>query len=256
MAKNGALIFETTEEQGKSLALALPGMARLELHKFPATDLFFSQECFAGTPSWLTEGHYPVAFGPSTIWTAHVAAGRAVLSNHDKYGRLQHTLDITDDLLGDAERSENTRLCLTVVGNNAAIAMGNRAVLTRSDGGVTKLALPGQVMGLCVTLPHTRAGVVFSLEHGASLHWIGTPGLIELDRDINAPIATFVGGGPLVLVSASQMLLLDVDSRGVQKIARPEWKGLRPVGVCAISSPGQFAILEANGVVTVYRQPQ
>jgi tetratricopeptide (TPR) repeat protein len=256
VVRSGALIFEPTGEQGRAVTLALPGMPHLGQQKLPASDLFFGQQCLAGTPHWLTNDHYPVAYGEEVIWTAHVALGRAVLSCHDKGGRLQRTLDVTDELLRDAERGEKTRLCLVAIGNGAAIALGNRAVLTRSDGGVTRLELPGQVTGLHPTLPHTRVGLAILLDHGAALHWIGAPGLIELDRDIAAPMAAFVPGGPLVLLSDAQMVLLDADSRGVQKATRVEVTGQRPMGVSATSSPGQFAVLGAKGEMTVYRMPQ
>lgn len=94
------------------------------------------------------------------------------------------------------------------------------------------------------------------LEHGAVLHWVGAPGLIELDRDLGSPLGTFVPGGPLVLLSDSHLLLLDVDSRGVQKVTRAELTGQRPVGITATSSPGQFAVLGEKGEMTVYRVPQ
>jgi tetratricopeptide (TPR) repeat protein len=256
VVRSGALIFESTGEQGRAVTLALSGMPHLGLQKFPAADLFFGQECMVGTPHWLTNEHYPVAYGEDVIWTAHVAVGRAVLSCHDKYGRLQRTIDVTDDLLNGAERGEKTRLCLAAVGNSAAIALGNRAVLTRSDGGVTRLELPGQATSLHPTLPHTRFGLAILLEHGATLHWIGAPGLIELDRDIASPLAAFVPGGPLVLISDAQMILLDVDSRGVQKVTRVEVTGQRPVGLSATSSPSQFAVLGVKGEMTVYRMPQ
>jgi hypothetical protein len=110
-------------------------------------------------------------------------------------------------------------------------------------------------VGLFATLPHTRKGIAVMLEHGAVMHWIGAPGLIELDRDLNSPLGAFVPGGPLVLVSDAQTMLLDVDARGVQKVTRVELTGQRPVGVSATASPGQFAVLGAKGELTIYRIP-
>jgi hypothetical protein len=52
------------------------------------------------------------------------------------------------------------------------------------------------------------------------------------------------------------MLLLDVDSRGVQKVTRAPILGQRPIGICTTASPGQFALLGAQGELTVYRVPQ
>ncbi|MFO1513667.1 MAG: hypothetical protein U1F83_12240 [Verrucomicrobiota bacterium] len=255
-AVKSGLIFEPSRERGHAVVLkTLSGPDFAEKY-FPAADHFFETVCVAGTPAWLKPQHWPVAFGEDTIWTAHVAGGRGIISCHNKSGVLQHTLDVTDDLLTGAQRDEQTRLCLTAVGNNAAIALGNRLVLTTSNGGITRLELPGQVIRLVATLPHTRAGLAIMLGHGAALHWVGSPGLIELDRDITAPHGAFVPGGPLVLSSDARLLLLDVDARGVQRVTRVELTGQRPIGVTATSSPGQFALLDAQGEMTVYRVPQ
>jgi len=94
------------------------------------------------------------------------------------------------------------------------------------------------------------------LQHGAVMYWLGAPGLIELDRDIFSPQGAFVPGGPLVLISDAQVVLFDVDSRGVQKVTRVEVTGQRPVGVSATNSVGQFAVLGAKGAMTVYQVPR
>ena len=218
--------------------------------------MFFGQECIAGTPAWVKGQHGPIAFGEECVWTAHVASGRGILSCHDKRGVLQRTIDVTEDLLTGADRTEETRLCLAVVGNSAAIALGNRLVLTRSEGELLRIELSGQVVELLATLPHTRAGIAIMLVRGAAMHWIGSPGLIELDRDIESPQGTFVHGGPLALISNARLVLLDVAARGVQKVTRLELTGQRPVGVCGTNSLGQFAVLGAKGGMTVYRVPR
>src|SRR5262249_23482432 len=156
---------------------------------FPAADLFFNQECVAGTPSWLPTLGFPMAMGEDAAWTVHLASGRAIVSCYDKVrGRLQRTIDVTDELLKDAERTEETRLSLAVLGNAFAVALGNRLVLTRGDGGLRQVALPGQAIGLVTTIPNTRRGVAVMLNHGAVLHWVGSDGCIELDRDIQSPM--------------------------------------------------------------------
>lgn len=254
-AARKGLVFEPTGERGRMVVLKTPGGAGFAEKHFPAADNFFGPACRAGTPAWLKPQHWPVAFGENSLWTAHVVAGRRVLSCHDKRGLLQRTIDVTDELLGGAERNARTRLSLATIGNYAALALGNQLVLTRSSGELLRLELPGQVMGLLATLPHTRAGLVILLEHGAAMHWVGAPGLIELERDLASPQGVFVPGGPLVLVSGARLRLLDVDSRGVQKATRVELAGQRNVGVCATASPGQFAVLGAQGELTVYRVP-
>lgn len=103
-ARNG-VIFEPTHEKGKAVVLAKAGNSAFEPKRFPAADMFFDESCIAGTPSWLPKEGFPFAFGESSVWGIHVAAGRAVFSCYDKGGRLQRTSDITNELLDDARRA-------------------------------------------------------------------------------------------------------------------------------------------------------
>lgn len=247
------LVLEPNRDHGHRIALKTLQGPDFAEKRFPATDLFFGTECLVGTPEWLRPQHWPVAFGEDCLWTAHVAGGRGVVSCHDRTGKLLRTLDLTETLLAGAERTLETRLCLAAVGSVASVALGNRLVIIRSEGLPLPFELPGQAVDLLPTLPHTRAGVAVMLEHGASMHWLGTPGLLELERDLARPRGAFVPGGPLVLAADTQLVCLEVDSRGVQRVTRVEWNSQRPVGVSATSSPGQFAILGASGEVSVYR---
>lgn len=256
VVKNNGLVFEPTAEQGKAVVLKTLNGPDFAEKRLPAADRFFGVECIVGGPTWLKPQHWPVAFGEDSVWTAHIAGGRGIISCHDKRGILQRTMDVTEELLSGAQRGALTHLCLSAIGKHVAIALGNRLVVTRSDGGLTRLELPGQVVGLFATLPHTRAGLSIMLEHGASMHWMGAPGLIELDRDIASPKGTFVPAGPLALISDALLLLLDVDSAGVQKVTRVELTGQQPVGISSAASPGQFAVLGAKGEMTIYRVPQ
>lgn len=247
-------VFEPTGEQGKAVALARADGPPLAQKSFPAADRFFNRDCIAGTPSWLPTQGYPFAMGEDVVWSVHLASGRAVLSCYDKVrGRLQRTLDITDDLLSNATRTQDTRLCLATMENSVAIALGNRLVLTRGDGGLTRVELPGQATRVFGTIPNTRRGVAVMLKHGAVMYWMGADACIELDRDIMLPIGAFIPGGPLVLASGSQIMLLDVDSRGVQSVTRIESKVSPIVGVTATANPGEFALLTERGEIMIFR---
>lgn len=251
--RNG-FVFEPTAERGKAVALACSDGKPLAQKRFPASDLFFNRECVAGTPPGFPTQGYPFAIGEDAMWSVHVAAGRAVLSCYDKtQGRLQRTLDVTDDLLSNATRTDETRLCLAAVENTVAIALGNRLVWTNGEGAVSRVELPGQAIRMCPTVPNTRRGAVIMLNHGAVIYWAGTDNYIELDRDIFSPLGAFVPGGPLVLASGSKLVLLDVDSRGVQHVTRMELATQHIVGVCATSNAGEFAILSDRGEMIVYR---
>ncbi len=162
---------------------------------------------------------------------------------------------MTEDLLGGAERTGNTRLCLTVLANGVAVALGNRLVVSAGNGALNLQTLPGQVVGMVATPRHTRQGVAVMLEHGAVMYWVGAADCVGLDADISSPKAAFVPGGPLVLISDVNALLLDVEARGVRSVTRLELTGQRPVGVSATASPGEFAILGERGEMTVYRVP-
>jgi tetratricopeptide (TPR) repeat protein len=224
------------------------------LKRFPAADGFFGIETEVGIPAWLKR-YGAIAVSEEGVWTMD-ATQRAILSCHDQTGKLLRTIDVTEELFAGVEIPAPPRIRLSAVGSQVAVAVRNRLVLTHSDGTLRRMELPGEVAGMFATLPHTRAGVAIMLEQGAVMHWLGTPGLMELERDVVSPQGVFVPGGPLVLVSESKMLLLDVDSRGVQKVTRAPILGQRPIGICTTASPGQFALLGAQGELTVYRVPQ
>jgi len=65
-----------------------------------------------------------------------------------------------------------------------------------------------------------------------------------------------VPGGPLVLASASRVLLLEVDSRGVHSVKRLELRDQGAVGVSATMNAGEFAVLGTRGEMTIYRMPR
>lgn len=249
-------LFEPTGEQGSSVALAQPGGPLLKLQTFPATDSFFARACTAGTLDWLPRQAYPVAFGEDSVWSIHLAAGRAVLSCHDKHGHLSRTIDITAELLENATRTEKSRLRIAAVSKHVVAALGNRLVVINPAGKTERLEVPGQILQLTSTLLHTRKGIVALLEHGAFMHCFGTDQWIELDRDLPAPMAAFVPGGPLVLISGWHAVLLDVDARGVHKVTRMDLSGPQPVAVCPTAYTGEFAVLTATGQVSVYQVPR
>ncbi len=256
-AVNQGFVFEPTAEQGDAVALARPAGPSLAQKRFPAAYQFYDKDCVAGTPSWLPTDGFPVAFGEDAVWTMYVANSRAVLSCYEKTrGQLLQTIDITQQLLEDADRTEKTRPCIAALRTGVAVALGNRLVLAGGGNRLVQVELPGQVVRLLPTIPSTRQGVAAMLEHGATMYWVGAHECMELDRDLGSPLGAFVPGGPLVLISGLRGLLLDVDSRGVQHATRFELAGQRPVGVTATSYPGEFGVLGERGEMTVYRMPR
>jgi hypothetical protein len=256
-AATQGFVFEPTRERGKTVAIARANGAILDQKRFPRADRFFDVECLAGKPSWLTIQGFPIAIGEEAVWSAHLANGRAILSCHDKVrGKLQRTLDVTEELLANAERDKNTRVAMAALANGAAIALGNRLVLTRGDGKLERVELPGQAVRIIASLPNTRQGVAVVLHRGAVMYWTGAESCAELDRDIQSPMGAFVPGGPLVLISGNLAVVLGVDSRGVHSVARLALSGQRPVGVSATSNFGEFAILGERGEMTLYRMPR
>ena len=87
------------------------------------------------------------------------------------------------------------------------------------------------------------------------MHWSGVEELIELDRDLVSPLAAFVPGGPLVLLSGRDGRLIDADAGGIRRVTRFGFDGKQPVGVVPASNPGHFGVLDVAGQVTVYRVP-
>jgi tetratricopeptide (TPR) repeat protein len=246
------LVFAPTGQRGKAIALATGTGPPFDEKSFAASDLFFSQSCVVSTPTWIPPGvHF--AFAEDNAWTAHLASERAILSCYDKQGTLQRTLDVTEELLRETDRRPITRLCLVAQSYGIAITIGNRLVLTRGEGGTLSMELPGQVIGMRPTLPHTRQGLAVFLEHGAVLHWLGSSEFVELDRDIHCPFGAFVQRGPIVLVSSSHGMLLEVDTEDVRGVTRFDLSNENPVAVSAIDAPGQFAVLTKKGEMVIYQ---
>jgi hypothetical protein len=251
-----AKLFEPAAERGKMLALCSDRILAIPRKIFPASDDLFNQECLVGAPTWMPpRRNIAAAFEADAVWTLNFSDDRIILSCHDKSGNLQRTLDITDPVSDSrAAGGDVSNWHMAALAQGVAVAIENRLVVTQPDGKL--VTLPQQAERVCATLAHTRQGVAVMMKHGAVMHWRGTQELIELDRDIESPRAAFVPGGPLVLVSGSQGVLLEVDARGVHGVTRFELTSKNPIGVCSTSNPGQFAVLDAKGEMVVYQIPR
>lgn len=133
------------------------------------------------------------------------------------------------------------------------MTFGDRLVELQEPRGVRVTSLPGQVVGLVPSLPHTRSGVIAMLEHGAVVQWHDESAPRELVRDLPVRHAAWIPAGPVVLLSGRELLAVDLDSSGVGKTRRTTLAGPAPVGVVAGNGPGQLAILDAEGDLTIYR---
>ena len=140
--------------------------------------------------------------------------------------------------------------------NGRGCSVGCHSRCSAADGGLKRVELPGQAVRMFPTIPNTKRGVAVMLLQGAVMYWVGTDACIELDRDIQSPLGTFVPGGPMVLASGFRVLLLEMDSRGVHSIVRLELTGQRAVGVSAAANAAEFAVLGEQGEMTVYRMPR
>jgi tetratricopeptide (TPR) repeat protein len=256
VAAGHALILEPVRN-GKEhqLIVSAPAREAFKVQSFPATDLFFSRSCSAGTPAWIPQNIFPVAASDSAIWSVHIASGQAILSCYDFEGALVQTLDITTELLSDATRTEETRLCLTAFSAGAAVALGDRLVVLHRDGATSQFQLPGQVKELLPPLPHARVLIVALLVHGATLHCLGSDYLVELSRDTAFLSGTWIPSGKLVLIAEGEGRLLDVDSRGVHGVKRfaatsQDWFAVSPAG-----EPDEFAVFSPAGYVSVFKSP-
>lgn len=136
--------------------------------------------------------------------------------------------------------------------------MRNRLVVSASDERITEVELSGQILGLTATLPYTREGVIIVTERGIAQYWFDKTGLVEfdLDTELSNPRLTLVPNGPLVLLGASEMIQLDLNSRGSSVITREPFQGGSIVGLVSTSNAGQFATLSDRGQLTVYQTPR
>jgi tetratricopeptide (TPR) repeat protein len=252
--KQGFVCEPVNQPGNRRVMISVAGHDNLKEQLFPP-DLFISRSCVAGTPAWLSREFYPFTVADNNLWSTHVAGGKAVLSCYGLEGGLLRTLDITEDLLTHALRDEKSRLYLGHIGQGAVVALGNRMLVPHGDGTMDRVELPGQARGLVPTLLHTRPGVLALLEQGAVMHWLGHETLITLDQDTTWISAAWTPSGKLVLVSATEICLVDVDARGIHGVKRMSWHGQPPLAVVSAGEPDQFAVFTPRGQVSIYNVP-
>jgi tetratricopeptide (TPR) repeat protein len=246
------VLCEPLDSEGFTVLVALGGEPLSEL-KLPVWDGQRRIQVVAGTPPWLPVGALALTAGDETVWSCHVTEGRVILNAWDRSGTLRGTEDLSGVLLEGTQMDEASRVRLAAVGNTLVVAFGNRLIVGADVAGRVSLDVPSTIIGLVPTRRHLRRGVVVLMATGAVLHWFGTPGFIELDTDVAEPTAAFVSGGPLVLVSGNDAVLLDVEGSGVRHVGRMRIEGTEAVGVVGLPRVGEFAVLLRAGQVLVYR---
>jgi tetratricopeptide (TPR) repeat protein len=246
------VLWEPLDAEGFRVALALGSEPLSEL-KLPVSDGRRKIQVVAGTPSWLPAGTLALAAGDEATWTCHVSEERVILNSWLLSGALLRTEDLSAALLEGTQMDEGSRVRMAAVGNTLVAAFGNRLIVGADASGRVSLDVPATIIGLVPTRRHLRRGVVVLMTTGAVLHWFGTPGFIELDTDMAEPMAAFVAGGPLVLLSGNEAVLLDVEGSGVRHVGRMRIEGTEAVGVVGLPRTGEFAVLLRAGQVLVYR---
>lgn len=246
------VLCEPLDPQGFRVFVALGGEPLPEL-KLPVWDGQRRIQVVAGTPAGLPVGALAVASGDETVWSCHVTEDRVILNGWDRSGTLRGTEDLSGVLLEGTQMDEASRVRMVAVGNTLVVAFGNRLIVGSDVSGRVALDVPATVIGLVPTRRHLRRGVVVLMATGAVLHWFGTPGFIELDADMAEPTAAFVAGGPLVLLSGNDAVLLDVEGAGVRHVGRMRIEGTEAAGVVGLPRAGEFAVLLRAGQVLVYR---
>ena len=61
-----------------------------------------------------------------------------------------------------------------------------------------------------------------------------------------------IPGGPIVLVSGKECQLLELDAKGVHRVTRCTLPCDPPMAILPAGEPGQFALISANGRVSVF----
>jgi tetratricopeptide (TPR) repeat protein len=249
--------LEPTAEGGRGLALYCPAEPPVARVVFPAADLFFSQECVVETPAWLPPRALPVTFGPSAAWSLHAAAGRVVLSSHDRSGDLLQTLDVSAELLPSSSRGVPAGpLCLAVLPQGVAMAADRRLLVLRPNGAFMRIELPSPAVRLFLSPAYARAGVGVAMRQGALVHWWGARDWVELDAELPEPLAAFLPGGPVLLASRGECRLVNADSRGVHHVTRFTAPERDLVAAVPAGEPGEFALFTRTGTVHVFAAPR
>lgn len=247
------MIFERTEVHGFEWVLFGLADGPIRPISFPASDLFPDAAIHIGTPSWLPNLPYPVAFTDTGVWTIRIVAGEALLSSYDLSGKLLWSLNVAEALIHGATRTNQAHICLKAFPGGVAAALGNRLIVVKhSNQDVLTLELPGEAQSIVVPAPWMRASVVVTLHQGAIAYFIGSRECFELDSEWLHPKATFLGNGQLVLIGHQEGKRMSLTSRGVKEIASFD---VPPIDIAALtpgSTPRSFALFTKTGSAVLY----
>jgi hypothetical protein len=110
------------------------------------------------------------------------------------------------------------------------------------------------VLSLAGSPPYTRTRIVVSMAEGAAMYWDGSNPSLELfAADLRSPVAGFTRSGWIVIADANECHLYRAESGRTHLEAALPGSGSAPLAILACPHPDQFALVDANGLVQIFR---
>lgn len=248
----GVLLELDEETTRPPQVLVVPGpsrpLVRLEEKAFLATDRF-SGVVRAGTPGWVPEGLAAACCRGEFVWLL-LEPGSPVAACYGPGGILIRSFELKDHShFGDAYGGS-----LLVQRDLVWISYTHRLLLLRQDQTVATWDSEPAIISLVASAPNLPLAAVACLDKGVSIHWPDAPersGEI-LCPDLRTPSAAFTADGTLVLVSAREGRICEINKEGATEVSefRLLWDA---VAVTRVEGRNQFAVFSADGKVQVFR---
>jgi tetratricopeptide (TPR) repeat protein len=219
-------------------------------HELPRTDTADAvrvQSHPACSPNTLAVSCCPA--GP--FWELSVKDWQLVLSQYQHDGALLGTHDVS-------QRMGEGAATFSLLARNQVVYLAIGSTLHLFGGTTTRqLDLPGSVQGLYGSAIHSRQRVAATLERGGAVIWddYDYKRIEVFARELETPLATFTRNGFLVAASREECQVYQSQERKLAFHATAPGSKTDPLAVLATDHAAQFAVVDGDGLVTVYGIP-
>lgn len=251
---DGILVVGWMRDSANALLISRSDGEPFPQEPMPRLDWDDDIPCVAGTPPWLPAHTIAVALGTHSRWCAYRnPAGRTILVCFTDSGDVQQTVDITELAPPTPSNLPNRHLLLAPVEKGVAIAHHDRLDLIHPTGRRDSHQLPSPVIALIETPPFGRAGVIAVHETGAVLRWANRKQGIPFAEGFKASLGVFLRQNQIILVSPDEWRAFRCEGGTVQHLATCRFDHPKATALCTTSQPDEFAVLDSDGVITVYQ---
>jgi hypothetical protein len=247
-------LLELLPDTQASLLVAVALGEPLPQRSLPSQNPAFPHDLPAGTPPWLPSPCLAVVAGTDVLWCVYRTPGdRQILACLSFAGDVHQTLDITHFTDPPTPGSPIPPIHLAMVGRFVAVAQRTRLDLIHVSGARQIHDLPSPMTALIPTRTSGRAGVVALLESGAVHRWESRPRLVPFAEGFRASHGVFLDHRHLLLASSDQCRTFAFEDDVVTPLGVFPFHHPKATGCVATAKPRECAVLDPDGVITVYQ---